>query len=51
MNHLSGTPHVVLAWSTLARLALHVSAVVKHQLLDGHPVLGRMAPGRVAPAN
>ena len=49
VNHLSGTAHVVLAWSTVTLLALHVGAVVKHQFLDGHPVLGRMTPGSGAP--
>ena len=49
VNHLSETAHVVLAWSTLALLALHLGAVAKHQFLDGHPVLGRMTPGRRAP--
>ncbi len=49
VNHLSGTAHVFLAWSTLALLALHLGAVIKHQFLDGHPVLGRMAPGLGAP--
>lgn len=49
VNHLSGTAHVALAWGTLGLLALHIGAVVKHQFLDGHPVLGRMAPGAGAP--
>ncbi len=44
VNHFSSNTHVVLAWSTLGLLALHVGAVIKHQMLDGHPVLGRMAP-------
>ena len=49
VNHLSGTAHVILAWSTLALLGLHVGAVIKHQFLDGHSVLGRMTPGSGAP--
>ena len=49
VNSLSSTAHVVLAWSTLALLALHLGAVAKHQFLDGHPVLGRMTPGPHAP--
>ena len=49
VNHLSGAAHTVLAWSTVTLLALHWGAVVKHLLLDGHPVLGRMTPGRGAP--
>ena len=49
VNHLSGAAHVVLAWGTLALLALHLGAVAKHQFLDGHPVLGRITPGPDAP--
>jgi cytochrome b561 len=44
INDASGATHLILAWSTLALLALHVGAVVKHQFLDRNPVLGRMLP-------
>ena len=44
VNHLAKLDHLVLAWGTLALLGLHVGAVIKHQFLDGHPVLGRMLP-------
>ena len=44
VNHLSSSAHVALAWGTLGLLALHLGAVVKHQAIDGHPVLGRMWP-------
>ena len=44
VNHAASSVHVALAWSTVALLALHLGAVVKHQALDGHPVLGRMTP-------
>jgi cytochrome b561 len=44
VNHTSSAIHLVLAWSALALLALHLGAVVKHQFLDRDPVLGRMLP-------
>jgi cytochrome b561 len=44
INNASGTTHLILAWSALALLALHIGAVVKHQFLDHNPVLGRMLP-------
>lgn len=44
VNHTSSATHLVLAWSALALLALHLGAVVKHQFLDRDPVLGRMLP-------
>ena len=34
-----------LIWLVLINLALHVAGALKHQF-DGHPVLGRMWPGR-----
>ena len=43
VNHTSDLTHVVLAFGAVGLLALHLGAVVKHQL-DGHPVLGRMLP-------
>ena len=46
VNHLFDATHVALAWGTLGLLALHVGAVIKHQFLDGHPVLHRMMPLR-----
>jgi cytochrome b561 len=50
VNHAFDTTHVVLAWSAVVLLVLHVGAVIKHQFLDRHPVLGRMAPlGRRKP--
>ncbi|MGC1301408.1 MAG: cytochrome b [Caulobacteraceae bacterium] len=44
VNHAFDITHVVLAWGAVVLLALHVGAVVKHQFLDRHPVLGRMLP-------
>jgi cytochrome b561 len=44
INNASGATHLILAWSALALLALHIGAVVKHQFLDRNPVLGRMLP-------
>jgi cytochrome b561 len=44
VNQASGTTHLILAWSVLGLLALHVGAVVKHHFLDRDPVLGRMLP-------
>jgi cytochrome b561 len=37
-----------LIWLVLINLALHVAGALKHQF-DGHPVLGRMLPGRDRP--
>ncbi|MBE7209539.1 MAG: cytochrome b [Gluconacetobacter diazotrophicus] len=36
--------HVWLSYALLALLALHLLGVLKHELLDGKPVLGRMLP-------
>lgn len=36
--------HVVLAWSMLALLVIHVGAAVKHQFIERDGVLYRMAP-------
>lgn len=44
VNHASGTTHLVLAWSAIVLLALHLGAVLKHQFLDRDPVIGRMSP-------
>jgi cytochrome b561 len=43
-SHWSETGHGVLAWLAYGLIVLHVSAVLKHALLDRDPVLGRMAP-------
>ncbi len=39
-----GTIHVVLAWSLLALVALHVAAALKHHFIDRNDVLERMLP-------
>jgi cytochrome b561 len=44
VNHAFDVTHVVLAWSALVLLVLHLGAVVKHQFLDRDAVLGRMLP-------
>jgi cytochrome b561 len=44
VNHASSTTHLILAWSAIVLLALHLGAVLKHQFLDRDPVLGRMLP-------
>lgn len=44
VNAASATTHLILTWSAVVLIALHLAAVAKHQLLDGHPVLGRMLP-------
>lgn len=44
-NAVGGQGHVVLVWTTVALLALHIGAVVKHQLIDRDMVFARMAPG------
>jgi cytochrome b561 len=44
VSRASDLTHLVLAWSALGLLVLHVGAVAKHHVLDGHPILGRMLP-------
>jgi cytochrome b561 len=44
VNHSFDLTHVSLAFGAVGLLVLHVGAVVKHQFLDGHPVIGRMLP-------
>lgn len=44
-NAVGGEGHVILVWTTVALLALHIGAVVKHQLVDRDVVFARMAPG------
>ena len=41
-----GQGHELLGWVMVAMLALHVLAVVKHQVLDRDDLIGRMLPGR-----
>lgn len=44
VNALSTATHLALAWGTLALLFLHISAALKHQIVDKDAVLGRMIP-------
>lgn len=44
VGQVSDTTHVTLAFGSVVLLALHIGAVIKHQFLDRHPVLGRMVP-------
>ena len=44
VNAASATTHLVLAWTGLSLLALHLGAVLKHVVIDDTPVLGRMLP-------
>ncbi|MDB5583014.1 MAG: cytochrome [Bradyrhizobium sp.] len=43
-NSYAGDIHYVLALATVAMLAMHVAAVVKHQLVDRDDTFARMAP-------
>lgn len=36
--------HGLLGWTMLALIALHIAGALKHQLLDGVPILRRMMP-------
>ena len=36
--------HGLLAWTMLALIALHIAGALKHQLLDGLPILRRIRP-------
>ncbi len=40
--------HGLLAWSMAGLVALHVSAALKHHVIDGDGLLNRMRPGRAA---
>lgn len=44
-NSFSNGGHTALAYITVALLALHLGAVLKHQLIDKDRVFARMAPG------
>lgn len=41
----SGQAHAAMGWALYGLLALHVGAVLRHQLRPGDEVLARMAPG------
>ncbi len=43
------TAHYLLAYATVALLALHVGAALKHQFVDRDDILSRMIPGLPAP--
>jgi len=43
-SHWSETGHGLLAWLAYALIALHVSAALKHWLIDRDAVIGRMIP-------
>ncbi|MEQ1619140.1 MAG: cytochrome b/b6 domain-containing protein [Terricaulis sp.] len=43
------TAHYLLAYASVALLALHVGAALKHQFVDRDDVLSRMVPGLRAP--
>ncbi|GAA4821278.1 hypothetical protein GCM10023232_18140 [Sphingosinicella ginsenosidimutans] len=45
-GELSGDVHVVLVFTTLALLVLHVGAALKHQFFDSSRAAGRMPPFR-----
>lgn len=42
----SADVHVILVWITVALLALHVVAALKHQFIDKSPIANRMPPFR-----
>lgn len=41
-----GAVHILLVWTTIALVALHVAAALKHQFIDRSKVAGRMPPFR-----
>ncbi len=45
LNALFGTAHMVLAWTLMALIVIHIAAVILHWL-QGVPVLQKMLPGR-----
>ena len=45
LHELFGTSHVVLAWTSIAAVVLHVGAALYHHFLRRDDVLKRMLPG------
>jgi len=45
-GEISGTVHVILVFTTLALLVLHIAAALKHQFFDSSRAEGRMPPFR-----
>jgi cytochrome b561 len=45
-GEISATAHVVLVFTTLALLVLHIAAALKHQFFDASRAAGRMPPFR-----
>jgi cytochrome b561 len=43
LHDLFGEAHEALAWGLYILLALHIAGALKHQLMDGQPVLQRMS--------
>ena len=41
----AGSVHVVLAWTAIAAIALHVAGALKHQIIDRDGTFARMMPG------
>lgn len=47
LNAAGRDAHGLLAWIMLFLIALHIGGALKHQFLDGVPILRRILPGQV----